>query len=202
MGFCEVQDVERFLQLSVPTAKLASMQVAIDAATAAIRNYCQQQISQVNNDVVTLDGPGGVRLFLPELPVGSVGSVIEDGETLTVTDDYQVGAHGVLHRVAAVWAAGVQNVSVTYTHGYAGIPEDIMAVCMRAASRAYQAGLKAEELGGVPGVASKSLGDYSVSFGSEQGGGAGGESVLGASASPLLLRSEKEILNRYRYHSI
>ena len=66
----------------------------------------------------------------------------------------------------------------------------------RAAARAYQAGLRAAEVEGVPGVASKSLGDYSVSYAGE--GGGAGESVLGASAAPILLRSEKELLNRYR----
>jgi len=40
------------------------------------------------------------------------------------------------------------------------------------------------------------LGDYSVSFGAEAGRSAGG--VLGASAAPVLLRSEKELLDRYR----
>ena len=65
---------------------------------------------------------------------------------------------------------------------------------MRAAARAYQAGLRAAEVDGVPGVSSTGLGDYSVAF----GGDSGQEGVLGASAAPILLRSERQMLNRYR----
>jgi len=39
-----------------------------------------------------------------------------------------------------------------------------------------------------------SLGDYSVTYSAEGAGGG----MLGVSAAPLLLRSEQEILNRYR----
>lgn len=198
MGFCMVADVEQFLQLDIPAEKEASCQRAIEGATAAIQNYCQQELELVSDDEYTVDGKVGTRIYLPELPVVSVASVVEDGDALTVTTDYKLGANGVLHRVDAYWAAGIQNIVITYTHGYAAIPDDIRTVCYRAASRAYQAGLKAAENEGVPGVTAKSLGDYSVSFGSEQGGGAGGESLLGASAAPMLLRSEKDMLSRYR----
>jgi len=50
----------------------------------------------------------------------------------------------------------------------------------------------------VPGVASKGLGDYSVSFASEAGGGVG-EGLMGVSGARMLLLSEKDILDRYRY---
>ena len=67
----------------------------------------------------------------------------------------------------------------------------------RAASRAYQAGLKAADAGGVPGIASKGLGDFNVAYQAEQGGGVG-EGVMGASAARMLLLSEKDTLARYR----
>lgn len=203
MAFCTVADLERFLMVDIPEAKQASATRAINAATAAIQNYCHQVLERVEDESITLDSSGATKIFLPELPVASVAEVIEDGETLTVDEDYKLGQHGILHRlsndVAIPWAAGVQILEITYTHGYETMPTDVVDICTRAASRAYQAGLKAEDADGVPGIISKSLGDYAVSFGSEQGGGAGGESVLGASASPVLLRSEKEILDRYRY---
>lgn len=199
MGFCTIADIELFLQISIPYDSQDSAQRAIDEATAAIQNYCGQVIELVTDETVTLDSRGGTKVFLPELPVVSVAEVVEDGETLVVDDDYKLGQWGILHRVGDLWASGVQVLEITYTHGYATLPDDIVSICTRAAARAYQAGLKSAELEGVPGVTAKSLGDYSVSFGSEQGGGAGGESVLGASASPVLLRSEREILDRYRY---
>lgn len=196
--FALLADIEAFLQLPITTAvQIASAEMALKDATAAIRNYCRQHLERVNGETVTLDSPGGVRLFLPELPVLSVSSVVEDGETLVVDDDYKLGQHGILHRIGSKWMAGIQIVEITYSHGYIIIPDDIVAVCVRAASRAYQAGLKAADSAGIPGIASKSLGDFSVSFQSEGGGGIG-EGVLGASAARLLLLSEKDILNAYR----
>jgi hypothetical protein len=103
-----------------------------------------------------------------------------------------------LHRVNDEWAQGIQIVTVTYTHGYAVIPDDVAAVCARAAARAYQAGLAAAAVGAVSGVSAMTLGDYSVTLGTGAGGGAG-EGIMGASAARMLLLSEKDVLARYRY---
>lgn len=193
--FCTVQEVAEFLQIEISDAdKVASCQRAVTEATAAIRNYCKQYIELVEDDEHTFDvRPARWNLLLPELPVVEVSTVVEDDETLTADDDYELGEYGQLWRVGRRWAAGTQIVTVTYTHGYETIPDDVVAVCTRAASRAYQAGLRAEDALGVPGVASKSLGDFSVSFATE-----GSEGVMGASAARMLLLSEKDMLNRYR----
>lgn len=196
--FAQVADIEDFLQQDITTpAQIASAEMALRDASAAIRNYTYQYLELVSDEVITLDSHGGKRLFLPQLPVVSVALVIEDDETLTVDDDYKLGQFGILHRIGAKWAKGIQIVEVTYTHGFLVIPDDIVSVCVRAASRGYQAGLKSADSDGVPGIASKSLGDFSVSFQSEGGGGSG-EGVLGASAARMLLLSEKDILDNYR----
>jgi hypothetical protein len=198
--FCTVADVEAFLQVTIHTdpVKLASAQRAISEATAAIKNYCHQEIERVANETITLDCLGGTKIFLPQIPVIGVASVVEDGTPLVVTDDYILGQHGIVHRVGDYWAVGIQIVAVTYTHGYATIPDDIVGVCTRAAARAYQAGLAAAAVGAVSGVASMTLGDYSYSLGTGAGGGTG-EGLMGASAARMLLLSEKDTLNKYRY---
>lgn len=199
MGFCTVTDIEQFLQVDIHSdaVKNASALQAIVFATAAIKNYCHQQIELVA-ETITLDCEGGYRIFLPELPVISVSSVIEDGDALVVSDDYKLGQYGILRRENDDWDIGTQIIAVTYTHGYAAIPDDVVGVCARAASRAYQAGLAAAAVGAVPGVNSMTLGDFSVSYGTGAGGGVG-EGVMGASAARLLLLSEKDVLNKYRY---
>jgi len=193
--FCAIADVSDFLQIEISDAdKVASCQRAITEATAAIRNYCRQYIELVEDDEHTFDvRPARWNLLLPEVPVVEVSSVVEDGETLTADDDYQVDNSGQIWRVSRRWTAGIQIVVVTYTHGYETIPDDVIGVCTRAASRAYQAGLKAEDAAGVPGIASKALGDFSVSF-----TGDGAEGVMGASAARMLLLSEKDVLDKYR----
>ena len=197
--FCTVTDIENFLMVTINTdpVKNASALRAIAEATEAIKNHCHQQIERMT-ETITLDCEGGYRIFLPEIPVVSVASVVEDGETLVVDDDYKLGQYGILRRVGDDWAIGTQIIEIAYTHGYATIPDDVVGVCTRAAARAYQAGLAAAAVGAVAGVASMTLGDYSFSLGTGAGGGAG-EGVMGASAARMLLLSEKDFLNRYRY---
>ena len=198
--FCTVAQIENFLNLDISddADNTASCEQAIAWATEDIKNYCQQNIERVEDDEITLDIPvGRSQIFLPELPVISVDEVVEDDETLTVDDDYKLGQYGILYRVNRKWESGIQIITITYTHGYETIPTDIVEIAIRSASRIYQAGLRSKELDGVTGVQSTSLGDYSVSFGSEQGGGVG-EGVMGASAARGLLLSEKDVLDRYR----
>ena len=196
--FCTIADLVALLQIEIEYDDV-SAQRAITEATAAIRNYCQQTIELVEDDEYTFDvRPARWNLLLPELPVIEVSGVVEDGETLVEDDDYQLANYGQLVRVGRRWAAGIQIVTVTYAHGYETIPDDVVAVCTRAAARGYQAGLRSADSDGVPGVASKGLGDFTVSFVGETGGGVG-EGVMGASAARMLLLSEKDVLAAYRY---
>lgn len=197
-NFAEISDLEAFLQIAIDTPeKVASAERALTAATAAIRNYTEQRLSLVEDDVIVLDSAGQSRLLLPELPVLAVVSVKEDGQTLVAGRDYKLGQFGLLYRMGRGWKAGIQVIEVTYSHGYSEIPTDIKDIATRAAARVFQAGLRAAEQEGVLGVSSKALGDFSVSFVSESGGGVG-EGLMGASAARPLLLSEKDILNRYR----
>lgn len=194
--FASVSDVAAFLQIDIEEpAELAAAQRALVEATGAIRNYCRQYLTLVEDEVIALDGRGGTRLFLPQLPVVEVALVVEDGETLTVDDDWVLGDYGILHRLGGYrWVQKVRGVVVTYSHGYEDLPDDIVSVATRAAARAYQSGLRAAEQEGVIGVQAKGLGDYSVQFGNESVM----EGSMGASAARMLLMSEKEVLNEYR----
>ena len=196
--FCTVQQIENFLQLTIDTAHQEAVVQAITSASAAIQNYCHQYLAEVKDDKVIFDiEHKRYDLHLPELPVQSIKSVTEDDSVLVKDTDYQLGNKGVLYRLGKPWALGVQVIQVVYTHGFAGdvYPEDLVAVCVRAAARSYQAGLRVSALSGVPGVQSEALGDYSITYGSESS--SSGEYSLGASGAPLLLRSEKEILDKY-----
>lgn len=197
-NFATVADVAAFLQVGISTPEQSAAAArALKEATSAIRSHCRQFISFYADDVVVLDSNGGSRLFLPELPVVEITAVIENGVTLTADIDYQLGQHGILHRVGAKWVRGIQAVQVVYSHGYETLPDAIVAVATRAASRAYQSGLRAAGDEALLGVQSKSLGDFSVAYTSESGGGVG-EGVMGASAARMLLMSEKDILNEFR----
>lgn len=199
MGFCSIDDINTFLGTTILPDDAQAL-LAIDEATAVIQNYCNQKIEQVSDDTIQLDGTGSTKLFLPELPVVSISSVEADGVLLDPTY-YALAENGVLWRKYGVWTVGARNISITYTHGYVSIPEDVKGVCYRSASRLYQARLKAAKVDFVGDVKSVSVGDYSISFGGG-GLGAAGESQGDVSAARTLLMSEKDILNRYRYKRI
>lgn len=195
------ENIESFLQVEICTDEQeASADLAIQDAQNAILDYIDQDLFLVKDDQVTFDAKPTYRIFLPQLPVVSIASVYENGELLTVDDDYKLGADGILWRIGRKWAGGIQNVVVTYTHGYAddSIPQIIKTIATRAASRAYQSGLRSSETDGVIGIASQTLGDYSVTFASGAGGGIG-EGLLGASAANLLLKSEMRFLDGFKY---
>lgn len=196
--FCSVEDVADLLQITLEDADYIYIERAINEATEAIKIYTQQEIT-ARSETITIDCPGGSRIFLPELPVNTVSKVIEDEEELTATTDYKLGQHGILYRVNGYWSDGIQNVVITYSHGYSTIPQIIKDVCTRAAARAFQAGKRSKETEGVLGVSATSLGDYSVSYGQES---SSGEGLLGVSAARILLLSEKDMLNKYRYRSL
>lgn len=193
-NFAAVEDIENFLQIEISDAdKIAAAEWHLSEASAAVRNYTKQFLELVTGETITRDCRGGWRFYLPELPVIEVLEVVEDGITLTADEDYKLGDHGILHRIGRIWKRGIQILEFTYTHGFATIPDDIIGVTTRAAARGYQAGLKAASEAGVPGVASKSLGDYSVSYVTDSS-----EGLMGASAARMLLLSEKDILDHYR----
>jgi hypothetical protein len=194
--FCTTADLEALLQVAITRSDSAER--AIEAATAAIQGYCRQQLVYVEDDELTLTAsPSRSLLLLPELPVIDVSAVEEDGTGLTVSDDYTWTRDGLLYRFARFWNSGFQKIAVTYSHGHEVIPPMVREVCARSAARGYQAGLRASASQGVPGVQSQQIPDYSVAYTADTSPGSGGL-MLGVSAPPLLLPSEREALNPYR----
>lgn len=203
LAFCTVTEVADFLQITIASDNASALR-AIREATSAIQDYCRQQVGLVEDDEIAFDvSERRTQLLLPETPVTEIAEVVENGVALTVGDDYKLGSYGILYRVGRFWYPGIQTVVVTYSHGYAAIPEIVASICTRAAGRAYQSGLRSAALSGIAGVSGQTLGDYSVTLSGEQGGGnSEGGGTLGASAAPVLLPSERRYLTHYRRESI
>lgn len=192
-SFCAISDLEALLRVAISTpADIASGTAAIADVSAAIADHCGQQLEQVANDVLTLTVEAYRSVIvLPQQPVTAVASVVEDGATLVVGTDYRWTAAGLLVRQSRPWNSGWQEVVVTYTHGYSVIPPVVKAVCAEAAGRRYRVGLTSAATGGIAGIQSEQLPDYSVTY-------AGGNPGASATAPPMLLPSEERRLNRYR----
>jgi hypothetical protein len=95
-------------------------QSAIDSVLAAARRYCGWHVSPVETDSVTLDGPGGVRLFLKTKNLVSLISVNDAGTDLVVGTDVVASADvpGMLVRQNALWSSTYAAITVSYSHGF------------------------------------------------------------------------------------
>lgn len=96
-------------------------QAALDSVLAAARRYCGWHVSPVETGVeLTLDGPGGLYLFLPTKKVVELTSVVENGVTLSIGTDVVMSAQtpGMLVRKGARWTRDYSSIVVTFDHGY------------------------------------------------------------------------------------
>lgn len=112
-------DVETFTRGRL-SASDPVVQDILDAALVRARNYVQWPVSPViDDDVVTLDGPGGRELFLPTRKIGSVASIVENGTTVA-PGDYVVSSNAqrMIYRKNGCWTTEYAGITVTYTHGY------------------------------------------------------------------------------------
>lgn len=145
MAFATSADVATYLRRGFDAEGTAAADLALDIATQMIKSYTEQQITQATETYTFLATSRNV-LLLPELPVTAVASVVYDGATLVVEEDYTWTRYGLVTKVAGDWSSG--TVAVTYTHGYATVPDDIRGVCIEVAKRAIEnpAGLQRDDL--------------------------------------------------------
>ncbi len=152
-------------------------------ASATVRSYTGQSISQQTTTDRLKVKRSLVRL--PQGPVTAVSAVVDtNGNTILFE-----WLHGNKVRIQpnldtfsfVPWQGGLRYVDVTYTHGYATVPDDIVAVVCQIAGRAYGTSPEAAA------VTSEGIGSYSFSTGGAAASGAAG-----------MLAPERAILDRYR----
>jgi hypothetical protein len=130
--FCE------FTGLPAPD-DLARFQSHLLMASAAIRAYCNQMLSLVEDDEITVYPTASTFLSLPERPVTEVTEVLVDGVAET---DFYVVPRGIRSgSVAAAGSAWTRGATVTYSHGYAETASSFSVfrtICIEATARAIQ----------------------------------------------------------------
>lgn len=158
-------DLEAYLQRSIDAGQA---EMALRLASAVVRGYTGQQISFVASDVMVLEG-GGPTVILPQRPV-----VVDEDNPITVVELAEYGRAALtmredltyrryqdeLRRYCGTWSPRVQ---VTYSHGYATVPGDIVAAVLDIAGRS---------LTNPSGLRSVTIDDYSRTYASETFGGA------------------------------
>lgn len=110
---------------------------ALDIASQNIRTACGWSISQETVTAQEFDGAGSQSIFINTLNLTAVSSVVADGATLTSTD-YRFYRYGWLRRVYACWPCFPKLVTVSYTHGYATVPDDVKGACLVLAGAKYE----------------------------------------------------------------
>ena len=122
------EDVAAFMQGRLDGFDPGLVEFLLTAAVDDARRVCGWHVTPQQEDVVTLDGPGGALLVLPTLRLASVTEVVEDGVVLDL-DNVALGhsrsgyPDGRLYKKdGTCWALGHGNITVTYTHGYADAP--------------------------------------------------------------------------------
>lgn len=177
--FATVADLANYLGEAIPAADPRA-EFLLDLASAAVQGYTRQTIELVNNDPIVLNGPGNRVLLLPELPVVGVSAVSVAGTAL-VAGDWKLTDAGILWRADGTsWGTGVGLVAVTYSHGYAVIPDDIRAVVLAAAGRG---------LSNPTGATREQIGNYSIAYPA---------AATNLGATVFLTETEQRALDRYR----
>ena len=209
MALCSASDVEQFLQVDLNSTVEASVtNTFIPYVDAAIKRFLGYDVEQATYTEV-FDGAEQTDLFLRHLPIASITSVTEDGNTLTEGNegDYVYYDNGRLRRVVVRWS-GVKpkNISVTYVGGYeaADIPVAIKQTSAKAASRmvltALQISAKADT--GAVGThlsdntatnnfyvpITERIGDYDVAY----------ADIVIQNLTPVLTQGDMAILNPFR----
>src|SRR5688572_24065119 len=115
----------------------APLQIALNQATRLIQVYTGQTLFEVEDDEIVLDGNDFGIVMLPQWPVTAIEEVVLDDDddplVFGADEDYVWTSSGVLRRIGGAWGLGYGNIAITYTHGYAEIPDDIKLRTMQIA---------------------------------------------------------------------
>ena len=136
--FVTAANLASYLQNDVDTA---SANLAITQAEALVRGYTRQTITTATSTAALLPinvGPAGYTVELPQRPVTAVTTVAVSGVTYVDGVDYAWDGTSNYIRLSVVEEstdsfAAAPVASVTYTHGYATAPGDVVAVALAVA---------------------------------------------------------------------
>lgn len=141
MSFAAPADLAAYLQREpfAAGAETTSAQLALDVATSVVVARTGQTFTAVTGDTVTLD-THGEDVFLPQRPVTAVTSVTTRDRGSTITTTRTANVDYELRRDRLRWVRGgawPYEVTVTYDHGYATIPDDVKGATLAVAAEIH-----------------------------------------------------------------
>lgn len=135
----EPVELRRWLELDDDDTDALSDERAtllLEGVSRAVLTYCRRAAFASTAVTVRVDGSGTSTVLLPGAPVTEVASVVEDpdGEA-TDLDALEFTSDGILVAPGR-FARRARWYEVTFTSGYAEVPEDVRNVVLRVAARA------------------------------------------------------------------
>lgn len=132
------------------------------AATTRFINQLGYRLDYQDDAEIWLSGDGGPMLALPAAPIHGDPVVLIDGyqEALPIARDryhragYQIARRSGILWLNSGWPEGLENIHITYAHGYDPIPADVQQAVTEAAILATKPA----------GVSRISTGDESIDF--------------------------------------
>ena len=138
MALCAVGDVESIIGVDLSsTLESTVTNSLIPFADQIIKTYLGYDI-EVGDKTETLFGDNLREIVLKHIPVNSIASITEDGNSLTEGNesDYVFHDNGRVERVLGRWSgAKPKNITITYNAGYSTIPDDIKFTSARISAR-------------------------------------------------------------------
>ncbi|TDD97640.1 hypothetical protein [Actinomadura rubrisoli] len=187
-------DIERRLGRGLTAPEAARVAALLDDASALVRAYTGQAFELVEDDEVVLRASGGA-IVLPQRPVSAVSSVVAVGGSealpdFTVVDwmfdeidTIRIGEGACVINLPEVWwddDGYPGTYRVTYSHGYAAVPGDVLSVVCGVLMRSF---------GNPQGLRSETVGSYSITY---------AVPATGEALGLNLTRYEQRALDRYR----
>lgn len=143
--------------VTIAPDELAIVNVYLDVASTLVRGAAGSPISETTT-TVTLEGEPGPRLRLPGQPIRSVSAVLVDGQAVT---DWRLHS-GALVRAAGWAGCEPSDVAVSYVHGLAEVPADIVDMVCRMVGQELLSFRSGEGVSRV--LKTERIGDYSAGY--------------------------------------
>lgn len=136
--FASSDDLAARLGVTLTSGEQSRADELLTLVSGLVQREARQRIELVINDVLTVPGTPDTRFRLPERPIVAVTNVTVNGLTVTPgIGSMNYSRHADYLSRPYGWGIPEQSVVVTYTHGYAEIPDAIKAVCLEAVVRAW-----------------------------------------------------------------
>jgi hypothetical protein len=118
-----LEEAKAYIKESDPSID-ATIEFLINAASAAIENYCYRKFAEASYADEEYDGTGIRNLYLKNYPVQSITEIKVDDVILSATEYKVRKESGTVVRPKSRWQEGILNLKVSYIAGYV-TPEQV-----------------------------------------------------------------------------